>query len=57
MTDMAGAGGVNKSVNAGQKIHFTAEKKDGNFVITALPEDGEASVMTYNYGDSKMLFV
>ena len=55
MTDMAGAGGVNKSVNAGQKIHFTAEKKDGNFVITALPEDGEASVMTYNYGDSKML--
>ena len=54
-TDMAGAGGVNKSVAAGQRIHFTAEKKKDGFVITALPEDGEASVMTYNYGDSKML--
>lgn len=54
-SDMAGAGGVNTSVIQGQKIHFTAEKKDGNFVITALPENGEASAMTYNYGDSKML--
>ncbi len=53
--DLAGASTVDETIEKGQKVHFTAEKTDACFVVTATPEDGETYTMEFDYNDSGVL--
>lgn len=44
----------NETITSGQKVHFTAEKTEDGFVITATPEGG--ATYTMNSSDSDALF-
>ncbi len=50
--DMAGAGIIDKVIEAGQKVHFEAQKTSDGLVITATPEGGETYTATYKYNNS-----
>lgn len=54
-TDMAGAGLVDKAIEAGQKVHFEAEKTADGFIITATPEGGKTETAKFEYNNSKVL--
>ena len=46
------AGRLNESITEGQTVHFTAEKTEDGFVITATPEGGETYTMTSDNDDT-----
>lgn len=46
-----GAGRMNETITAGQTVHFTAERTEDGFVITAVPKGGQTFVMISSDSD------
>ena len=50
--EQVSAGRLEQSIAEGQTVHFTAEKTEDGFVITATPEGGETYTMTSDNDDT-----